>query len=316
MMYAIVTGAAGFIGSHLSERLVSQGWEVLGIDSFEPFYPRALKEANLAKLRQMTGFRLLEVDLVEVDWSSLLRNCQVVFHQAAQAGVRSSWGDQFGDYLHHNLLATQRLLEGVRQSPGVARVVFASSSSIYGDAESLPTLETASLQPVSPYGVTKLAAERLGFVYHRSFGVPFTALRYFTVYGPRQRPDMAFHRFMRALRTETPIDVYGDGGQTRDFTFVSDAIAANLAAATADGAVGEAFNIGGGSRVTLAEVLTTIEQVSGRTFERRTGPAQPGDARHTSADTSKAAHILGYAPQVALRDGLTAMWAWSGDLPQ
>jgi UDP-glucose 4-epimerase len=276
-----------------------------------PYYPRPVKERNLKALMAHTGFRLLEADVCDVDWATVLDGVDVVFHQAAQAGVRASWGESFDGYLHHNLLGLQRLLEGVRQQDQPPRVVFASSSSLYGDAETLPTPETTMPLPVSPYGVTKMAGERLGLVYNASFGVPFTALRYFTVYGPRQRPDMAFNRFMKALRRGEPIDVYGDGGQTRDFTFVSDIIAANLAAASATGAVGQAFNIGGGARVSLNEVLATIEQVSGRRFERRTHEAQAGDARHTGADIRKAADILGYRPQVTLEAGLSAMWTWS-----
>jgi UDP-glucose 4-epimerase len=310
-MRAIVTGTAGFIGSHLAEALVQHGWQVVGIDCFTPFYERARKVQNLRQLQSQAAFSLVECDLVDAPWADLLPGVQVVFHQAAQAGTRSSWGAQFADHLHHNLLATQSLLEGCRHVAQPPRIVYASSSSVYGDAETLPTPETTPPRPVSPYGITKLSAEQLGFVYHRSFGVPVTALRYFTVYGPRQRPDMAFHRFLKALSRGETIDVYGDGAQSRDFTFISDIVTANLQAAVAPGAVGEALNISGGTQVSLYEVLAMMEEVSHRRFERRQLPAQPGDARHTGADISKASRILGYRPAVGLTEGLTTMWDWS-----
>jgi nucleoside-diphosphate-sugar epimerase len=310
-MHAIVTGAAGFIGSHLCNALLDAGWTVTGIDGFVAYYPREIKEGNLRPLRGRRGFHFIEADLGQLDWAPLLAGSDTVFHQAAQAGVRASWGDTFASYLYHNLQALQRLLDAVRQIEHKPRVIFASSSSLYGDAETLPTPESTIPLPVSPYGITKMAGERLGFVYHRSYAVPFTALRYFTVYGPRQRPDMAFHRFMRALRRGETIKVYGDGAQTRDFTFVSDIVAANLAAATSEAAIGEAFNIGGGARVSLHDVLATIERVSGRRFERLMLADQAGDARHTGADISKAQRLLGYHPTTDLETGLRAMWEWS-----
>ena len=234
----------------------------------------------------------------------------MIYHQAAQAGVRASWGQGFRAYTERNINATQVLLEAAKDAQKLQRFVFASTSSIYGDAETLPTNEEIKPLPVSPYGITKLAAERLGFLYHKNFGVPFVALRYFTVYGPRQRPDMAFHKFFKAVLADKAIPVYGDGQQTRDFTFVGDAIAANLAAAIVPEAVGQIFNIGGGSRVVLAEVLDIMAEIVGKPIKRNHIEKAMGDARHTAADVSKARKILNYQPQVSLRDGLTQEWEW------
>src|SRR5438034_3747787 len=242
----VVTGAAGFIGSHLCERLLADGHEVIGIDSFSDYYERGRKEQNLETLRRDGRFTLEELDLVAADLSKPLRGAKVVFHLAGQPGVRPSWGGHFDRYVQDNIVATQRLLEALREV-AVERLVFASSSSVYGDAEMFPTKETALPRPVSPYGMTKLAAEHLTFVYLRNFGIPATSLRYFTVYGPRQRPDMAFCRFMEALVDNEEIEIYGDGEQTREFTFVSDAVDGTVKAASAD-VVGQIVNLGGGSR--------------------------------------------------------------------
>jgi UDP-glucose 4-epimerase len=232
----------------------------------------------------------------------------VIYHQAAQAGVRASWGQGFRSYTERNINATQVLLEAAKDSKYLKRLVFASTSSVYGDAETLPTHEEICPQPVSPYGITKLAAERLCGLYYKNFGVPYVALRYFTVYGPRQRPDMAFHKFFKSVIEDQPIPVYGDGQQTRDFTFISDAVAANLAAATVPEAIGEIFNIGGGSRVVLTEVLDTMEEIVGKPIKRNHIEKAMGDARHTAADVSKAQRILGYQPQVSLKEGLFQEW--------
>ena len=240
----IVTGAAGFIGSHLAEKLLRKGEEVIAIDEFNDYYDPFFKNKNIACLKAYDNFELIEADIQFIDWNSLLKDVDVVYHQAAQAGVRASWGQGFRFYTERNISATQVLLEAAKDAKNLKRLVYASTSSVYGDAETLPTSELICPKPVSPYGITKLAAERLCGLYHKNFGVPFVALRYFTVYGPRQRPDMAFHKFFKAVIEDEAIPVYGDGLQTRDFTFVSDAVAANLAAASVDGAVGEIFNIG------------------------------------------------------------------------
>src|SRR5436189_389571 len=256
----VVTGAAGFIGSHLCERRLGDGHEVIGIDSFSDYYERGRKEQNLETLRRDGRFTLEELDLVAAHLSKPLRGAKVVFHLAGQPGVRPSWGGHFDRYVQDNIVATQRLLEALREV-AVERLVFASSSSVYGDAEMFPTKETALPRPVSPYGMTKLAAEHLTFVYLRNFGIPATSLRYFTVYGPRQRPDMAFARFMDALAEGHEIETYGDGEQTRAFTFVSDAVDGTVKAASAD-VVGQIVNLGGGSRVTINRVLATLEDMS------------------------------------------------------
>ncbi|MFQ5692555.1 MAG: NAD-dependent epimerase/dehydratase family protein, partial [Nitrospinota bacterium] len=268
---------------------------------------------NLEGLRGEAAFEFVEGDLVGTDLAGLLRGVDWVFHQAAQAGVRASWGRRFRTYTDNNVLGTQRLLEAVREAAAgggkVRRVVCASSSSIYGDAEEARTPEDTLPRPISPDGVTKLAAEQLGYLYWKQFGVPVVSLRYFTVYGPRQRPDMAFHRFIEALLDDAPIEVYGDGAQTRDFTFVSDAAAANLAAAEA-GSDGTVYNIGGGERASINRVVQILEEVSGRKARRRALERQAGDVRHTWADVSRARRELGFSPRVGLIEGIRRQYEW------
>ena len=306
----IVTGAGGFIGSHLVEALLGQGKTVIGIDELNDYYDPQLKRSNIASALEHPQFQLIEDNILNLDWDQLLTDTEVVFHQAAQAGVRASWGQTFHFYTERNLNATQVMLEAAKEAKTLTRFVYASSSSIYGNAECLPTPESTCPQPVSPYGITKLAAELLCWQYHQCFGVPATALRYFTVYGPRQRPDMAFHKFLRAVLQEEPISIYGDGLQTRDFTFISDAIAANLAAAQAPEAIGEAFNIGGGSRVSLSDVIDKMETITGKPITREYFSKATGDARDTSAEISKAQKLLGYSPEVDLATGLSREWEW------
>lgn len=310
----IVTGVAGFIGSNLAEKLLEQGDQVIGIDQFNDYYDPSLKRQNAHILAKYPEFKLIEADIQALDWRQLLQGVEVLFHQAAQAGVRASWGDGFRQYTERNINATQIILEAAKETPSLQRMVFASTSSVYGNAETMPTPETLCPQPVSPYGITKLAAERLCWLYHQNFNVPVTALRYFTVYGPRQRPDMAFHKFFQAAIAGKPIGIYGDGKQTRDFTFISDAVAANLAAAVVPEAVGEVFNIGGGSRVVLLDVLDTMEKVIGKPIKRSHQGLARGDARHTAADVTKARTILGYNPQVSLAEGLAQEWQWIQEL--
>ena len=307
-MHALVTGAAGFIASHVSNLLLDQGATVHGIDAFTDYYPRPLKEANLATLTGRPGFSFTEAPLETVDLDTLLAGVTHIFHFAAQAGVRRSWGTDFRHYTLNNIEVTQRLLEAVAKRP-IERLVYASTSSVYGDLAAIPMREDAALHPVSPYGVTKLAGEQLCFLYHVNHGVKTVALRLFTVYGPRQRPDMGFHRFLTAAHHGDPISLYGDGEQTRDFTFVSDvAQAASLAAV--QGVPGRVYNIGGGSRVSVNEILRIVERVVGRPLViKREGP-QPGDMRDTFADTSLARADLGFAPKTSLEDGLAAEYAW------
>lgn len=312
-MKALVTGAAGFIGSHLSEHLLERGHEVTGLDAFTDYYARDAKEANLASLRKRAAFRFVETSIREADWPALLDGVTHVFHLAAQAGVRASWGRDFAVYTELNIDSTQILLEACAGRP-LERFVYASSSSVYGDGVELPMREDARPQPVSPYGVTKLAAEHLCLLYQVTSGVPAVALRYFTVYGPRQRPDMAFNRFLRAVAADEPIHLYGDGGQTRDFTFVEDAVAATVAAGL-HGRPGGVYNIGGGSRVSMNEVIEVIAGVTGRKPEVRREAAQKGDMRDTFADTSRARRDLGFVPTVALEDGILAEYQWLTNVP-
>jgi len=304
----LVTGAAGFIGSHLCERLLALGHQVVGIDNFSDYYERSRKEENLTGLKSSPGFTFQELDLVDADLRSVLRGARVVYHLAGQPGVRPSWGEQFDRYVRDNILATQRLLEALKESP-IDRFVFAGSSSVYGDAEMYPTKESALPRPVSPYGVTKLAAEHLAFLYAKNFGLPVVSVRLFTVYGPRQRPDMAFSLFMQAMVDGDAIEIFGDGEQSREFTYVSDAVDGTIKAATAD-VLGQVFNLGGGSRVTVNHVLATLEDVSGIKAKRKTLPAAPGDPRHTGASINLARERLGWEPRVTLREGLTKQWEW------
>ena len=304
-MRALITGAAGFIGSQLAERVLSDGGSVRGVDRFSTYYDPVLKRANLAGLERTEGFELIEGNLTELDAELLLDGVDTVFHLAGQPGVRASWGDEFGLYMDDNVLATQKLLEAAKGADELGRFVIASSSSIYGDAESFPTSEAQKPAPVSPYGVTKLAAEHLCGLYFKGFGVPTVALRYFTIFGPRQRPDMAFNRFIAAALDATPITVFGDGLQERDFTFVGDAVEATLAAGER-GTPGAVYNIAGGNSANVLEVIETIAGLAGREMEVRHEDAVTGDARKTGADTSLAAAELRYAPKVTLAEGLAA----------
>ena len=307
-MNALVTGAAGFIGSTLAELVLADGGEVVGIDCFTDYYAREIKERNLRGLVAHPKFRFIDARLQDADLRALVRDRTHVFHLAAQAGVRRSWGLDFAVYTVNNIEATQALLEACAGAR-VDRVVYASSSSVYGDSVALPMREDALPQPVSPYGVTKLAAEQLCHLYHVSYGVPAVSLRYFTVYGPRQRPDMAFHRFLQATRRGKPITLYGDGEQTRDFTFVADAVAATVEAGRR-GVPGRVYNIGGGSRVSMNDAIAMIGRVAGRQPLVSVDPVQRGDMRHTYADTSLARADLGFAPAVPLEDGLAAEYRW------
>ncbi len=309
-MRALVTGAAGFVGSHLCERLLRDGDDVVGVDAFVPNYPRAWKEANLRPLRDHGRFRFLEGDVAELDLKRLLGDVEVVYHQAAMPGVRSSWGAEFQVYVDHNIRATQRLLEAAVALRPLRRVVYASSSSVYGDAPTLPLGEEAAPRPISPYGVTKLAAEHLCRLYAVAHGLPAVSLRYFTVYGPRQRPDMAFHRFAAAILQGREVVVYGDGEQTRDFTYVDDAVEANVRAARRPLEPGAVINIGGGARISLRAALALLEAAAGREARVVHREAQRGDMRHTYADTRRAQALLDFRPAVPVAEGLRREVAW------
>lgn len=304
---ALVTGVAGFVGSHLAERLVEDGWRVHGVDCFTDTYARSIKEQNVAKVGGHSRFAFQEADLVTADLAEMVKGIDVVFHLAGQAGVRTSWGTEFEVYTERNVLATQRLLESVKGN-NLERFVYASSSSIYGDSTELPVTENCLPSPISPYGVSKLAAEHLCRLYYVAFGVPTVSVRYFTVYGPRQRPDMAFHRLIRAMLRDEPFPLYGDGEQTRDFTFVQDAVAATVLAASAE--PGRVFNVGGGSRVTVNQVIAMLEGLVGKKAKIERRGKQAGDVRHTWADTSAFRDAVGFAPQVPLREGLEQEVTW------
>jgi len=300
---SVVTGAAGFVGSHLSELLLSQGDEVIGVDCFTDYYDTEIKERNLETALEHERFSLRRENLLEADLLDLFEGADVIYHLAGQPGVRASWGSEFSTYVSHNVLATQAVLEAAK-AHDVRKVVYASSSSVYGDAESYPTSESVRPQPVSPYGVTKLAAEHLCELYRTGFGVPTASLRFFTVYGPRQRPDMAFSRLVAAgLRGEL-FELYGDGTQTRDFTYVGDIVGA-LRDAALSSFTGVA-NVGGGSRTSMNEVLEIVSALAGEPEIRRL-PKVRGDVRDTAADTSTAFEGFGYVPRVSLREGLASM---------
>ncbi len=305
----LVTGAAGFIGSQLVERLLAEGREVVGLDCLTDYYDPARKRRNLRAALASRSFRFVEEDLVHTDLARLLDGCELVFHEAAQAGVRASWGAEFGIYLHCNLAATQQLLEAIKTSGRDIKLVYASSSSVYGAATDLPMRETSLPRPFSPYGVTKLAAEQLIDLYRLNFGLRAVALRYFTVYGPRQRPDMAFTKFITAGLAGRPLGIYGDGAQTRDFTYIADILEANLRAAAYEGPH-YVFNAGGGSCVTLREALAILERALGRPLNLDFKSKQKGDVPDTLAATARIEAELGFTPRVPLAEGLAAQVAW------
>ena len=306
-MRVLITGAAGFIGSHLTEACLARGWDVVAVDSLTTYYSPAAKVRNAEHFSAHPKCDYLEQDVLDVDLRSVLAETDVVFHLAAQAGVRASWGQSFDVYTQLNVTVLQRLLEAARDV-GLDKFVFASSSSVYGDAESLPTAEDQVLRPVSPYGATKALGEHLSYLYARNYGVPVVMLRFFSVYGPRQRPDMAFHRAIEAALHDREFTLFGDGGQTRDFTYVADIVEGTIASAL-DGAPGRAYNLGGGSRVSMLEVLDTIRGEAGR-LEVRHEETQRGDARDTAAEITRAAEDFGYAPKWDVASGLREQVAW------
>jgi len=306
---SLVTGVAGFIGSQLAEALIARGDEVVGVDSFTPYYDRATKESNLASLQGSDRFRLVEADLRDADLAPLLDGVDVVLHQAAQPGVRLSWSDGFATYDSCNVLATQRLLEAA-VAAGVPRVVYASSSSVYGDAERFPVVETDLPRPHSPYGVTKLAGEHLCGLYAANHGLSTVALRYFTVYGPRQRPDMAFHRLIEGALDGRPFPLYGDGSHVRDFTYVGDVVRANLLAAEADVAPGTVVNVCGGGATVLRDVIDAVGEAVGTPVPIDRQPPQAGDVQRTGGSGEAAHRLLGWEPQTTLTDGIAAQVAW------
>jgi nucleoside-diphosphate-sugar epimerase len=306
-MRAVVTGCAGFIGSTLVDELLTGGWPVIGVDRFDDYYDSAVKRANLTAAMVHPSFELRELDVGATDWS-WVQTDDVVFHLAAQPGVRASWADGFDRYVDANIRATQRLLEGVRAAG--PRLVLASSSSVYGNATEVPTAESAPTAPFSPYGVTKLAAEHLCRAYAANFGLPLVVLRYFTVFGPRQRPDMAIHRLVEAALSGGEFALFGDGGQVRDFTFVADVVRATMLAGTAVDAPGSTLNVAGGSSVSMAELVDMVNEAVGAPVRIVRRPVADGDVRATGGSTAAATAVLGWTPQVHLADGIARQVAW------
>lgn len=307
-MTCLVTGVAGFIGSHLSRRLIQEGFSLVGIDSFTDYYSKELKVMNLTPLLKRDGFKFIPEDITDLDAERVLQGIDVIFHLAAQAGVRASWGKNFSVYTKNNIQATQKLLEAAKNS-SIKKFVFASSSSVYGSCPELPMRETSPLLPISPYGVSKLAAELLCSLYYKNHEIPTISLRYFTVYGPGQRPDMAFHKFFRSIIENKPITIFGDGSQTRDFTYIDDVVEATFTAMT-DGKIGEIYNVGGGNQRTLKDILPALGEITGKKVQIRWEEEQKGDVLHTHASIEKAMHEINYSPKVQLEDGLKEEWTW------
>jgi nucleoside-diphosphate-sugar epimerase len=307
-MKVLVTGVAGFVGSHLAEKLLSENYDVVGVDKFLDNYARRFKQKNLEPFLKHPKFKFLEEDLLRLNLRELLKDVSFVFHLAAQPGVRSSWGDEFFQYSQNNIMATQLLLEASKESQ-VKKIVYASSSSVYGDTDDLPMREEGNTRPVSPYGVSKLAAEHLCYLYWKAYGVPTVSLRFFTVYGPRQRPDMFFHIFMDRLRKNQEVPLYDDGEQTRDFTYCGDIVDGLLGAALYPGA-GEVFNLGGGTESSVLNAIHIVEKLSGRKAKLKTFERQKGDVRHTRARLDSATEKLRYRPKISLEEGLSRQWHW------
>ena len=303
----IVTGVAGFIGSYIAERLIKDGNLVIGIDCFADYYCVKIKEKNLENLLSFDSFKLMKDDLLRINFDEVLEGVSGIFHEAAQAGVRASWGADFKIYCDNNILATQRLLEAIKNTN--VRLIYASSSSVYGDTKKIPMEENDKPMPVSPYGVSKLAGEHLCSLYHKNFGTDVISLRYFTVYGPRQRPDMAFHKLIKAALTDSEFVIYGDGSQTRDFTYIDDIVEANINGFQ-KGESGEIYNIGGGHRIDMNSVIETISEIVGKKIKVKRIEKQKGDVQDTLSYTDKANKDFNYKPMFSLEEGLKQEIKW------
>jgi len=303
-MNTLVTGCAGFIGSHLTDKLLEQGHQVIGVDCFTDYYSRYIKEANISNALRNVKFKLIEEDLLDM---KSFPEVDCIFHMAAQAGVRASWGRSFEIYTRNNIETTQRLLEFYKDK-NIKRFVYSSSSSVYGDSE-LPMREDRVLRPVSPYGVTKLAGEHLCYLYYKNYGVPIVSLRYFTVYGPRQRPDMAINKFVKAILNNDELVIFGNGMQTRDFTYVDDVVEAIILASKKN-IVGEVFNVGGGSRISVKDLIKKIGIIAGKEARSKYVETQKGDVKDTQADVTKADSGLEWTPKIDIHQGLTAYISW------
>ncbi|RCW62242.1 MULTISPECIES: NAD-dependent epimerase/dehydratase family protein [Halanaerobium] len=308
-MKHLITGSAGFIGSNLAKKLLAEGEEVIGIDCFTDYYARELKENNIKEILNNPNYTFLEKDLLKTDLKELIKDVDYIYHQAAQAGVRSSWGEDFEIYNQNNILLTQKLLEAAKESRQLKKFVYASSSSVYGDTDQIPMTEKQRLQPVSPYGVSKLAGENLCYLYYKNFNVPTVSLRYFTVFGEGQRPDMAFHIFIKAFLQGEIINVFGDGEQSRNFTYVGDIARANILAAQ-NSPAGEIINVGGTNTVKLNQSLELMKQIIGSDTKIIYSKKVKGDVKHTAADISKADQLLGYSPEVTFKEALEREVNW------
>ncbi|MFI7744674.1 NAD-dependent epimerase/dehydratase family protein [Kocuria rhizosphaericola] len=311
-MKLLITGVAGFVGSTLAERLLKDGHQVVGIDSLTSYYSNEIKKSNIQTLITHPQFEFHQEDLLDSPLDRRLDGVQVVFHQAGQPGVRKSWGKDFTDYVDWNILASQKVLEACKAAINQPRVVYASSSSIYGNATTYPTTENDLPLPISPYGVSKLAAEHLMSLYAENYGLTTVSLRYFTVYGPKQRPDMAFTRFVTAAQTDQIITIFGDGSQVRDFTYVDDVVEANILAGIAcDPAPGAVFNVAGGSSISVNEVLETVAEIHGQPLNIKYVGRSLGDAIRTGGATQKISDELGWHPNVSVDDGLAQQYKWA-----
>ncbi|MEK6646387.1 MAG: GDP-mannose 4,6-dehydratase [Candidatus Firestonebacteria bacterium] len=309
MKKCLVTGVAGFIGSHLAEKLISCGYDVIGIDNFTDYYSRFIKERNLNKLLKHSNFKFIKANLLTFKLNANIKSVDYVFHLAAQPGVMASWGANFKTYTENNVLVTQILLEQFKSSKKLKKFVYASSSSVYGDVQRLPAKEDSTLAPVSPYGVTKLAGEHLCYLYWRNFNLPVISLRYFSVYGPRQRPDMAIYKFAKAILTGDTVKIYGNGAQTRDFTYVSDVVNATVSASGSK-VNGEVFNVGGGVRISVKNLIKKIEKMCNKKAKIEYIQFCKGDVKDTLADISKAKRHLDYLPKFSLDQGLENEINW------
>lgn len=305
----LITGAAGFIGSHFSEKLIKLNYEVLGIDCFYPLYDRKYKEKNLENLSSQRNFKFIEAKIQDLDLKEILKDIEYIFHLAAYPGVRGDWNVIFSQYIEENVIATYKILDAATKMKNLKKFIFASSSSVYGDTDVLPMKETNKICPFSPYGVSKATAEQLCYVFHKNFNVPIVSLRYFTVYGPRQRPDMAFHKFIKAILQDNEVIIYGDGNQTRDFTFIEDVISANFLVLKY-GVPGEIYNIGGGTKISVNDVIKLLEEIIGKKAKVKYYPKEKGDVQKTLADITKAKYELNYSPTFKIKEGLKREYEW------
>lgn len=307
-MKCLITGVAGFIGSSLADKLLELGNQVIGIDCLNDYYSPQIKKNNIEPLLDNKKFVFKTADILFTDLSEYLREIDIIYHLASQPGVRGSWGKNFSIYVENNIHATQILLEACIDLP-IKKFIYASSSSVYGDVPILPVKEDTPLKPISPYGVTKLAGENLAFLYYKAYGIQVVSLRYFTVFGPKQRPDMAFSRFLKAALNDEPIQIFGAGNQTRDFTYIEDAVMGTMLAVEG-GRPGQIYNIGGGKRISLNEVLNIIEKVIGKRLKIERIDAQKGDVQHTFADILKAQRDFNYRPKFPLSQGIEKQYVW------